>query len=106
MGLRREFEVRPLDDRIDRASFLTVAAVNTFSHVDVVARSTAAAVLARLGLDRDRKRRADRLTQLAGDAALFPIGVPAQRMFAAKARTERTLFIGVVDGNRPLEHVA
>src|SRR2546421_12147719 len=60
-GLGGEFEVRPLDDRIDRAGLLTIAAIDAFGHVDVVARRAAAAVVARLGLDRDRQRRADRL---------------------------------------------
>src|SRR5690242_9913954 len=54
-GLDRELEIRPFDDRIDRAGFLAEAAVNAFRHVDVVARRTAAAVVARLGLDGDRE---------------------------------------------------
>ena len=41
---------------------------------------------ARFGLDGDGLRRADRLAQLAGDAAFLAIGIAAQRMFAAKAR--------------------
>src|SRR6516165_6383326 len=88
VGLRRELEVRPFDDRINRASLLAIAAVNAFRHVDVVARRTTAAVLARLGLDRDRERRANRLAQLARDAALFAVGVAPQRVFASKARAE------------------
>ncbi|KIT99185.1 hypothetical protein QU38_02895, partial [Staphylococcus aureus] len=64
-----ELEVRALDDRIDRAGFLAQAAIDALGHVDVVARGAAAAVLARLGLDRDRQRRAHRLAQLARDAA-------------------------------------
>src|SRR5205807_4737068 len=75
-----EFEIRPLDDRIDRAGLLAIAAIDAFRHVDVVARGAAAAVLARLGLDRDRQSRADRLAQFAGDAALFAVGIAAQRM--------------------------
>src|SRR5216683_3821118 len=60
-GLGGEFEIRPLDDRIDRAGLLAIAAIDAFCHVDVVARRPAAAVFARLGLDGDRQRRADRL---------------------------------------------
>src|SRR5579871_4579567 len=70
-GLGREFEVRTLDDRVDRAGLLAVAAVDALGHVDVVARRAPAAVLARLRLDGDRERRADRLAKLAGDAALL-----------------------------------
>src|SRR4051812_80534 len=60
-GFGGELEIRPLDDRINRASLLAVAAIDAFRHIDIVARGSAAAVLARLGLDRDRQRRADRL---------------------------------------------
>ena len=87
-GLGRELEVRPLDDGVDRAGFLAEAAVDAFGHVDVVARGPAAAVLARLGLDGDRLRRADRLAQLAGDAAFLAIRVAAQRVLAAEARAQ------------------
>ena len=72
-GLGGELEIRPLDDRIDRAGLLAQAAIDALRHVDVVARRAAAAVVARLGLDRDRLRRADRLAQLAGDAALLAV---------------------------------
>src|SRR6267154_2278845 len=90
-----EFEVGALDDRIDRAGLLAEAAIDAFRHVDVVARGAPAAVLARLGLDGDGERRADRLAKLAGDAALLAVGITAQRMLAAEARAERPLFIGV-----------
>ena len=60
-GFGGELEIRPFDDRIDRASLLAVAAIDAFRHIDVIARCAAAAVLPRLGLDRDRQRRADRL---------------------------------------------
>src|SRR3954451_17584080 len=36
--LRREFEVRSLDDRIHRTRFLAQAAIDALVHVDVVAR--------------------------------------------------------------------
>src|SRR6185437_6292105 len=87
-GFGGEFEVRPLDDRVDRARLLAIAAIDAFGHVDVVARRAAAAVVAGLGLDRDRERRADRLAQLAGDAALLPVGIAAQRVLAAETTAE------------------
>src|SRR6476661_5527655 len=89
-GLGREFEVRPLDDGIDRAGFLAQAAIDALHHVDVVAHGAAGAVVAaRTGLDGDGLRRANRLAQLAGDAALFAVGIAAQRVFAAEARRDR-----------------
>src|SRR3546814_762618 len=66
-GLGGEFEVRPFHDGVHRAGLLAEAAVDALRHVDVVARGAPAAVAARLGLDDDALRRADRLAKLAGD---------------------------------------
>src|SRR4029453_4027125 len=75
--LGREFEVRTLDDRVDRARPLTKPAIDALHHVDVVARRAAAAVLSRFGLDSDRERGTDSLAQLARDAAFFAIRIAA-----------------------------
>src|SRR5271165_3291753 len=105
--LGRKFEVRPLDDGVYRACLLAHAAVDAFRHVDVVARRAARAVIAaRAGLDRDRLRRADRLAELAGDAALFPVRVAAQSVFSPEARRERRLLVRIVQRRLRLEHVA
>src|SRR3977135_2595533 len=70
-GLGCELEIRALDDGVDRAGFLAQPAIDAFDHVDVVAGGAACAVVpARAGLDGDRLRRADRLAELAVDAAL------------------------------------
>src|SRR5215207_6379623 len=70
-GLGGEFEVRPLDDGVDRTGLLAQPAIDTLHHVDVVARGAPRAVVApRTGLDGDGLRRADRLAELAGNAAL------------------------------------
>src|SRR5882672_3465886 len=66
-----------LDDGVHRAGFLAEAAEDAFHEIDVVARGAARAVGARLGLDVDGDRRADRLAELAGDAALFAVRVAA-----------------------------
>jgi hypothetical protein len=48
-------------------------------HVDVVARGAARAVLpSGASLDHNALRRTNRLTELASDAALFAVGIPAQ----------------------------
>src|ERR1700730_7910608 len=60
MRLGRELEVRPLDDRIDRTRFLAIAAIDAFRHINVVTGGAPAAILTRLGLDRNCERRADR----------------------------------------------
>src|SRR6202030_926845 len=74
-GLGREFEVRPLDDGIDRTGLLAQPAIDAFHHVDVVAHGAARAVIAaRPGLDGDRLRRTDRLAKLAGDTAILGAG--------------------------------
>src|SRR5690606_12987433 len=51
----------------------------------------------RASLDGDGLGRADGFAQLAGDAALFPIGITTQRMLTAEARRHMTLFERVVD---------
>src|SRR5215471_15439619 len=57
-----EFEIRYLDDGIDRTGLLAQAAVDAFDHVDVVAGGAPRAVItAGTGLDGDRLGRADRL---------------------------------------------
>src|SRR5258708_37413273 len=70
-----EFEIGALDDGVDRAGLLAQAAIDALHHVDVVARRAARSVVAaRAGLDRDRLGRADRLAELAGDAAFLAVG--------------------------------
>src|SRR5207248_6714790 len=83
-----------LDDRIDRAGLLAEAAEDALGEVDVVARGAARAVLALLRLDVDGERRADRLAQLARDAALLAVRIAAQRVQAAEARADGRLLLG------------
>src|SRR5258705_10107063 len=106
-GLGREFEVRPLDDGIYRTGLLAQSAIDAFHHVDVVAHGAAGAVVAaRAGLDRDRLRRADRLAQFAGDAALFAVGIAPQRVLAAEAGRDRPLLERIVQRRLRLEEIA
>src|SRR5262245_7793206 len=105
-GLGRELEVRTLDDRIHRAGLLAQAAIDALHHVDVVARRAARAVGAtRAGLDRDRLCWANRLAQLAGDAALLAVRIAAQRMLAAEARRDGSLLKRVVQCRLRLEEI-
>src|SRR5436190_11637206 len=82
-----------LDDRVDRAGFLAEAAENALDEVDVVARRAPRSILALLRLDVDGKGRADRLAQLARNAALLAVRVAAQRMQPAEARAHRRLLL-------------
>ena len=59
-------------------------AENAFDEINVVARGAACAVIAFGRLNGDGQRRTDRFTQFAGNAALFPVGVTAQRMQTAE----------------------
>src|SRR5215510_893647 len=105
--LGRELEIGPFDDGVDRAGLLAEPAVDAFDHVDVVARGAARAVVAaRPGLDSDGLRWADRLAQLAGDAALLAIGVAAQCMLAAEARRDRAFLERIVKRRLRLEEIA
>src|SRR5260221_7324482 len=72
-----EFEVRALDDRIDRAGLLAETAIDAFRHVDVVARRAPAAILARLRLAGEGERLSHFLAQPAGDAAFLAAGIAA-----------------------------
>src|SRR6476469_7593949 len=81
-----ELDVWSKDDGVDWAGLLAEAAVDAFHHIDVEAGGPPRAVVApRLRLDGDGLCRADRLAQLAGDAALLPIRIAPQRKLTAKA---------------------
>src|SRR6478736_4164177 len=84
--LGRELDVWSQDDGVNRAGLLAEATVDAFHHIDVEAGGPPRAVVApRPRLDGDGLCRADRLAQLAGDAALLPIRIAPQRKLAAKA---------------------
>ena len=96
-----------LDDRVDRAALFAEAAEDALEQVDVVARgATLAVARARCRVDGDRQRRAHRLAQLAGDAALFAVGVATQRMQAAEAVRLGDVLHRVAHRVLGLEHVA
>src|SRR5262245_19347561 len=102
-----EFEIRTFDDGVDRAGLLAEPAIDAFDHVDVVARGAAGAIVAPWsGLDGDCLRRADRLAELAGDAALLAIRVAAQHVLAAEARRDRPLLERIIERRLGLEEVA
>src|SRR5258708_7812293 len=102
-----EFEVRALDDGVDRAGLLAQPAIDALHHIDVVARGAPRAVVAaRTGFDGDGLRRADRLAELAGDAALLAVRIAAQRVFASEARRQRTLLERIVQRRLRLEEIA
>src|SRR5579871_31358 len=105
-GLGGELEIRAFDDGVHRAGFLAQPAIDAFGHVDVVARCAPAAVLARLHLDGDGLSRADRLAELAGDAALLAVGIAAQRVLAAEARAQGPLLVGIVESDPRPEEIA
>jgi hypothetical protein len=87
--LGRELEVRSQDDGIEGAGLLAEAAVDAFHHVDVEAGPPRAVVAPRPRIDGDGLGRADRLAQLAGDAALLSVRIAPQCKLAAKAGRER-----------------
>src|SRR3990167_1594956 len=104
-GLGRELDVRPFHDGVDRAGLLAQAAVDALDHVDVVAGRAAAAVLARLGLDRDGLSRTNGFAQLAGDAALFARRIATQGVLAAEAGRLRVALVRVDHGLLRRDHV-
>src|SRR5689334_12516145 len=102
-----EFEVRTLDDGVDRAGLLAEPAIDALHHVDVVARGAPRAVVPpRACLDGDGLGRADRLAELAGDAALLAVRIAAQRVLAAEARRQRALLERIGQRRLRLEETA
>src|ERR1700722_4340479 len=93
-------------DRIHRAGLFAETAVDALEQVDVVARGAARAIGADIRVDGDAHRRAHRLAQLAGDAALLAVRITPQRMQAAEARRLRRLLLGVVERELALEEGA
>src|SRR5271154_5085397 len=94
-GLGGELEIGTFDDGVHRAGLLAKPAIDAFRHIDVVPGRAPATVLARLCLDGDRLGRADRLAELAGNAALLAVGIATQRMLAAETRAQRSLLVWI-----------
>src|SRR5690606_33812868 len=63
--------------------------------VDVVPGRAARAVGTDARLDRDRRRRADRLAELASDAALLAVRIAPERVQPAEARRLRRLLLRI-----------
>src|SRR5206468_5373740 len=92
---------------IDRAGLLAEAALDALHHIDIIAGCAPRTVVAPGSrFDGDRLRRANRLAQLAGDAALLTVGIAAQRMLATEAGRHRALLEGVVQCFLRREEVA
>ena len=95
-----------LHDGVHRARFLAKAAEDALEQVDVVPRRATGPVLSFFRVDGDGQRRADRLAQLAGDAALLAVGVTAQSVQATETGGLWSLFLRVLDRELALEEVA
>ena len=93
------------DDRIDRTAFFAKTTVDALEQIDVVTRGAACAVLALLGIDRDRERRTHRFAQLAGDAAFFAVRVTPQCMQAAETIRLRNFFHRITHRVLGFEHI-
>src|SRR5262245_24353572 len=102
-----ELEVRSQDDGVNGTGLRAEAALKAF-HLVVGERSgpPRAVSAPRPRLDGDGLRRADRLAQLAGDAALLTVRIATQRKLAAKAGGERPLLKRIVQRCLRLEEVA
>ena len=99
-------QVRPFHNGINRTGFLAKSAIDAFDHIDVVSgRAPRAVITTRTGFDGDGLCRTDRLTELARDAALLPVGIASQRVLATKAWRDRPLLEGVVERGFALEEI-
>merc|ERR1719278_152726 len=78
VGLCGELKVGALHDGVDGAGLLAEAAVDALGHVNVVSGGSPGAVTPLFSLNSDCLGGTDGLTELAGNASLFPTGVPSQ----------------------------
>ncbi len=99
MCLRGELEVRSKYNGVNRAGLLAETTVDALGHVDIVTGGSAGTVGTGLGFDRDGKSRADGLTELAGNAALFTRGITTKGVLTTETRRDGALLEGVVEGN-------
>jgi len=97
MCLCGEFKVGALNNCINRTGLLTEAAIDAFSHVNVVARRTPASIRSRLCLDSNGLGWADGFTQFACNAALLAGWVPPKSMFPSESGAERSFLKWVID---------
>ena len=82
-----------LGDCLPEAVSFEKSAIDAFEQVDVIACRSPQAIGARIRINRDSERRADRFTKLAGDTALLAVRVAPQGMQTSKAgRLWRFLF--------------
>src|SRR5512135_1166807 len=93
------------DDGIHRTGFFAETAKNAFGQVDVVLRGAARTVCTLRHFDLDRHCRANRLAQLAGDAALLTVRITALRMQTAEAEALWRLFLRIFDGDVAREEI-
>lgn len=70
---------------------ISIPAIDTLGHVDIVSRRLPSTVLSRLGFDRDSLSWANSLAKLAGDAALFTGGISTKCMLSSESRPHRSL---------------
>lgn len=79
------FVVGAFNDRIDRACFLAVSAVNAFGHVDIVAGGPTGSIRSRLALNGDSSSRAGSSAQFAGNTPLLASSITPQSMLASES---------------------
>src|SRR5690606_16082171 len=90
-----------LDDGIDGTGFFAESAEDALGEVDVITGGAPGAVFALGRLDGDRQRGADRLAELAGDAALLAVRIASQGVQAPEARRHRRFLFGELQGDLP-----
>ncbi len=103
MRLRGKLVVGSLHNGVHRTGLLAESTVDALGHVDIVSCGTTGPVLAGLGLDRNGLSGANRLAELARNAALVARGVSPQGVLSAESGTQVAPFVGVVDGDLGLE---
>ncbi len=101
-----KFEIRAFYNGINWTGFLTQTAIDALHHVNIVTCCSPASIPAWFGFYGDGLGRTDGFAQLAGDAALFTVGITAQRVLTAKPRRKGSFFIRIIQCGTVSDRVA
>lgn len=97
-GLCGVFHVGSLDNGVNRAGLLAVAAENALGHVDIVLGGTTRAISTLLSINGNSHGGANSFTQLACDTSLLARGISAESVLTTETRGDWALFKRIVDG--------
>lgn len=94
------------DNKQSIVTYLTESAVNTLSHIDIVASRASTAIGSLLSLNGNGLSWADGFAQFTCDASLLTARVSSQGVLTTETRAQRSLLERIIDGGWFLEDVS